>query len=331
MSGKRIKNDDIKNFLKDKNKDINTNEKKYYSFEPILNKINEMNKNNIDQNNIENKIKDKKNKNTIIKKNENLNNNILIKSKTSHNTPKGNNIYNYMNKFKTNNIKNNKLKLHQPFVTSLNVKNIQTSEEESKILSSKYKSKKNNLVSFGKSLNEILINNINEAIMKKGNIIKKKKRKNFSANIYSHNIKNFNNYDIHMKIFDDKLIQIFDDFEKRQKLYKKQRLNYLLPELEERRKKVISRIPLSIKGYKKNEIDIIYTRNVCDLDYQKYYMKDKINMNEILENHNIYNRKDYLSGKVPFFMLTKSVIKPNCKKSISQKNIFSNEIKEISI
>ena len=35
-------------------------------------------------------------------------------------------------------------------------------------------------------------------------------------------------------------------------------------------------------------------------------MKEKINMNDILENHNIYNRKHYLSTKVPFFMLTKS-------------------------
>ena len=167
--------------------------------------------------------------------------------------------------------------------------------------------------------------------MKKGNIILKKKRKNFSANLYNNNIKNFNNYDIHMKIFDEKLIQMFDDFQKKQKIYKKQRLNYFLPELEERRQKVLSRIPLSIKGYKKNKIDIIYTRNVCDLDYQKYYMKEKINMNDILENHHVYNRKDYLSGKVPFFMLTKSVVKPNIKKSTSQKNFFPHKFQEISI
>ena len=37
-------------------------------------------------------------------------------------------------------------------------------------------------------------------------------------------------------------------------------------------------------------------------------------MNEILHNHNKYNRKDYLSGKVPFFILTKTVVKPICMK-----------------
>ena len=168
--------------------------------------------------------------------------------------------------------------------------------------------------------------------MKKGTIMKRKKNKRFSA-FYNKNqkIKNFNDYDIHLKIFDDKLIEIFEDYQKKQKLYKKQRLNHLLPDLEEKRKKIISRIPLSIKAYKKNDIDIFYTRNICDLDYQKYYMKEKINMNDILENHNIYNRKDYLSAKVPFFMLTKSVVKPICKKSSSQNNIFSRGFKNISL
>ena len=317
MSGKRFKNNDIKNIIKF------NNDKKSHLFEPILNKTNQRN-NNIDmQNKEDNKIINDNNKNLII--NNNKKNKILIKSKTSYLTPKTNN--------NINNKKSNKLKINHPFVTSVDFKNIQTNEEESKLLPPNFQSKKNNLVCFGKSLNQILINNINEAIMKNGNVIKKKKRKNFSANIFNkfHNLKNFNNHEMHKQIFENKLIEMYEDIEKKQKFYKKQRLNYLLPDLEERKKRVIARIPLSIKGYKKNEIDMIYTRNICDLDYQKYYMKDKINMNEILENHNIYNRKDYLSGKVPFFMLTKTVVKPICKKSISQKNMLPNNYKEITI
>ena len=314
MSGKRIKNNDIKNILKF-NEDKNS-----HLFEPILNNNNIDNINNL-PNKKDNKITNKKKLiiNNIKK------NNIIIKSKTAYNTPKTNNIINSK--------KNNKLKIHHPFVTSVDFKNIQTNEEESKFLSNKIQSKKNNLVCFGKSLNQILINNINEAIMKNGNVIKKKKRNNFSSNIYNKfcNLKNFNNHEMHKQIFDDKLIEIYEDFQKKQKYYKKQRLNYLMPDLEERKKKVIARIPLSIKGYKKNEIDMFYTRNICDLDYQKYYMKDKINMNDILENHNIYSRKDYLSGKVPYFMLTKTVVKPICKKSSSQKNMFPHKYKEITI
>ena len=173
----------------------------------------------------------------------------MIKSKTNYNIHKGNNN---LNIFKTNEPNNNNIfRIHQPFVTSVNAKNIQTNEEESKKIPSNYISKKNNLVSFGKSLNQILINNINEDIMKKGNIIRMRKRKNFSANLYNHNIKNFNNYDIHMKIFDEKLIQMYEDFLKKQKKHKKQKLKFFLSEFEERRQKVLSRIPLSIKRYKK--------------------------------------------------------------------------------
>lgn len=330
MSVKKCKNNDIKNIL-NKSNDENNLDTKYYLFEPILKKQNndEKNKNFNCQNcqTIKTNLLPCKEFNTINDKDSLIIRNqerskIYIKSKTNLNTPKKiNNINSYKAK---NNI--NKFKILQPFVTSLNFKNIQTNEE-SKNMASKYNSRKNNLVYFGKSLNQILINNINEAIMKKGNIIKKKKKKNFSSTFYKPNIKNFNNYEMHMKIFDDKLIEMYEDFEKKQKLIKKQRLNHLLPDLEEKRKKVISRIPLSIKGYKKNDIDIFYTRNICDLDYQKYYMKEKINMNDILENHNKYNRKDYLSNKVPFFMLTKTVVKPTLKKINSQTNIFPNNFK----
>jgi len=369
MSGKRIKNNDIKNILKDNNNNIdenNENEKQVYLFEPILKQNKENNlkhsTNKIIRRNNENNMiehikkrrinsgklnyftnkKEKVNGNNINNNlimnnnnNDNHNNKIFKKQKNNFNFKKTNdNNDNNINIFNKNNKKkNDNLKIHQPFVTSVDFKNIQTNEEESKIISSKYKSKKNNLVCFGKSLNQILINNINEAIMKKGNIIKKKKKINFTPNNYNTNIKfkNFNNYEMHLKIFDDKLIEIYEDIQKKQKMYKKQRLNYLLPNLEEKKRKIISRIPLSIKGYKKNDIEIFYTRNICDLDYQKYYMKEKINMNDILENHNIYNRKDYLSAKVPFFMLTKSVVKPICKKSNSQQNFFSNGFKNISI
>ena len=52
-------------------------------------------------------------------------------------------------------------------------------------------------------------------------------------------------------------------------------------------------------------------------------MKEKINMNNILENHHKYNRKEYLNEKVSFFMLTKSVVKLNIKKKYFTKKFFS--------
>ena len=219
---------------------------------------------------------------------------------------------------------NNATKKLSPYITSVSFKNIQTgTDTKLDNTTSENISKKNNKVSFGKSLNEVLINNINEAIMKKGSIIQKIKRKNYSSIVYRSGYSNFNDYDLHKKIFDLKLVEIYEDYQKKQSEYRKQRIEELMPSLELRRQEVKNKIPLYIKGYKKKDLDIFYTRNVCDLDYQRYYTKNQLNLNEILENHNKYNRKDYLSGSVPFFLLTKSVFKPMFRKNISQSNIHN--------
>ena len=217
---------------------------------------------------------------------------------------------------------NNITKKLSPYITSVNFKNIQTGTDTLyDNTTSENTSKKNNKVSFGKSLNDVLINNINEAIMKKGSIIQKIKRKNYSSIVYRSGYSNFNDYDLHKKIFDLKLVEIYEDYQKKQSEYRKQRIEELMPSLEIRRQEMKNKIPLYIKGYKKKDLDIFYTRNVCDLDYQRYYNKNQLNLNEILENHNKYNRKDYLSGSVPFFLLTKSVFKPMFRKNISQTNL----------
>lgn len=227
---------------------------------------------------------------------------------------------------------NNITKKLSPYITSVNFKNIQTGTDTLyDNTTSENTSKKNNKVSFGKSLNDVLINNINEAIMKKGSIIQKIKRKNYSSIVYRSGYSNFNDYDLHKKIFDLKLVEIYEDYQKKQSEYRKQRIEELMPSLEIRRQEMKNKIPLYIKGYKKKDLDIFYTRNVCDLDYQRYYNKNQLNLNEILENHNKYNRKDYLSGSVPFFLLTKSVFKPMFRKNISQTNLHNkHNINKIS-
>ena len=246
--------------------------------------------------------------------------------KSSHNDNKS--IHLKKNAMSSSNSRNNFIPSINPFVTSIQFKNIQTNEE-SKSSSYKFIPKKNNLVSFGQSMNQILINNINDSIIKNGKILPKK-RAIISKNLYNEN-KNYNSYEMHKKIFDDKLIEMLEDYKKRQKINKQMKLYNLMPDLKEKRRINNLKIPLSIKGYNKKVIDIFYTRNICDLDYKKYYTKEKINMNEILHNHNKYNRKDYLSGKVPFFMLTKTVVKPICMKSKSQNNILGKHLNLISI
>ena len=169
--------------------------------------------------------------------------------------------------------------------------------------------------------------NINKAIMKQGIIIRQKKRNNYSSNIYKSVHSNFNDKNLHKKMFDSKLEEIFEAYQKKKEEYKKQKIQELMPSLEIRRQKMKSKIPFYIKGYRKKDLDIIHTRSVCDLDYQRYYNKNQLNINDILENHNKYYRKEYLSSSIPFFLLTKTVIKPIFKKNISQKNFSHNNTK----
>jgi len=307
---KSRKNNDIKNVLNTDN---------------ILNKINET-KNLLGEIIKENKkhVKFNISSNNNNKNNSNPKN--LSMPKIMSRTQNTSQNQKYLNKAqnKINIDFNNATKKLSPYITSVSFKNIQTgTDTKLDNTTSENISKKNNKVSFGKSLNEVLINNINEAIMKKGSIIQKIKRKNYSSIVYRSGYSNFNDYDLHKKIFDLKLVEIYEDYQKKQSEYRKQRIEELMPSLELRRQEVKNKIPLYIKGYKKKDLDIFYTRNVCDLDYQRYYNKNQLNLNEILENHNKYNRKDYLSGSVPFFLLTKSVFKPMFRKNISQSNIHN--------
>ena len=321
------------------NKDLTKKNKKNDDIENVLNNDGLMNKINETKNLIGEIIGERK-RNSVIKlsqhNNRNKHNNNEIQNIKSQSMPKitnktlGASKNNHKYKLKSNTIDiniNNNLKKISPYITSVSFKSVQTIDDNK----SEYISKKNNKVSFGQSLNETLINNINEAIMKKGSIIQEIKRKNYSSIVYRSGYSKTNDHDLHKKIFDLKLVEIYEDFQKQQSLYRKQRIEKLMPSLEERRQKIQNKMPLLIKGYNKKNLDIIYTRNICDLDYQRYYNKNQLNLNEILENHNKYNRKDYLSGNIPFFLLTKSVFKPIFRKSGSQENLNNKYKRNIKI
>ena len=180
--------------------------------------------------------------------------------------------------------------------------------------------KKNHKVSFGTSLNQILINNIKTEIRNKGTTIQKIKRKKYSSIIYKSRNSNGGCDDLHKKFFDDKLVHIYENYKKRQELYKKIRIDKLISSYEKNKFENRNNIPLYIRGYNKKKLDIFYTRNMCDLDYQRYYNKSQLNIEDILENHNKNNRKEYLSGNIPFYLLTKTLYKPMLRKSFSQSN-----------
>ena len=323
FSRKSKNNDDIENVLNIDEVDVNN---KNNETKNLIGEIIQENKKNSAHKLSHNYNRNKHNINKNIKNLKSLSMPKIIKQ-----PPNVSQFQNYKTKADKINIDtNNTLHKFNPYITSVNFKNIQTNNE-SKFdnTTSIYMSKKNKKVSFGKSLNETLINNIKEAIIKKGSIIQKIKRKNYSTIIYRSGYSNFNDHDLHKKIFDLKLLEIYEEYQKERSKYKKQRIKELLPNLEQRRLEMRNKLPLYIKGYNKKDLDIVYTRNVCDLDYQRYYNTNQLNLKEILENHNKYNRKDFLSGSIPFFLLTKSVFKPIFRKTISQENVNKKKKRNI--
>lgn len=324
------KNSDIENILIDDIYSSNITKK----VKPKLNFINEITK--------ENKPKKLTNlfynytvKSRYLHYSKNLKNKSLPKSGTKYKTINFKQISlrkdNNKNDNKENNIQNPK-----QFISFTSLINFKTAQEntESKnynsistpILKSKSKLKfkflsKNKKVSFGKSLNQILINNIKTAIKNKGNIIQRLKRKNYSSIIYKSKYSDKSTDDLHKKIFDEKLIEIYEYYQKKQGIYRKQKINELMPDYEKRKFEMRNDIPIYIRGYNKKKMNIFYTKYVSDSNYQRYYNKSQLNIEDIIENHNRYNRKEYVSGNIPFFLLTKTIYRPILyKRSISLNN-----------
>ena len=318
---KRKKNKDIENFMKKK--------RESHKIKITKNLLGEKNKENkkisfftLSRNNKSNQ------RNIYYKKNIIKNNSMPNINTKALNISQNHISINKSNDIKVNANKNNKN--FNPYKTTTNFKNIQTnmnSKFYNVNISKEYNLSKNNKVSFGKSLKQILINNIKEIIESKGNIIQKIKRKNYSTILYRSGYNN-NNFDLHKKIFDLKLVELYEKYKKMITEYRNKRIEELSPTLELKRQEMKIKMPLLIKGYNKKDLDIYYTRDICDLDYQKYYNKNQLNLKDILENHNKNNRREYISGNIPFFLLTKSTYKPTFKKILSQ-NINNKIQKEV--
>ena len=318
------KNSDIENVLID-----SYDKNNIISREKLQNNFNNINKdiNNIKINKTKLPINLFKNKNSLYYPNLKLK--LKAKSLPKYQTIKTTQIIFPINNDNNNNSniknKNKNNKKFKSFGTSTNFKTELKNEEikntnNTSLEQNNFISKKNYKVCFGKSLNQILINNIKAAIKNKGTTIQQIKSKKYSSIIYKPSYSNKNTEDIHKKIFEDKLVEIYDEYKKRQELYKKIRIDKLMSSYEKNKFENRNNIPLYIRGYNKKKLDIFYTRNICDLDYQRYYNKSQLNIEDILENHNKNNRKEYLSGNIPFYLLTKTLYKPMLRKSVSQRN-----------
>ena len=184
---------------------------------------------------------------------------------------------------------------------------------------------KNSKDSFGKSLNDVLIQNINDEMVNKGILLQRpfSSTKSHRSELVKRN-NNFNNYDMHMNIFDQKMIKEFRNYKYGYELSQKKKLRNFSSKIADKKDKIIKSIPVYIKGYKKDTIDIFHSRNIFDLEYQNIYKKSIINVDEILHNQNRTGEYNFKKRKTPFYYLYRTVNNPAYKKLVKKKK--KNEI-----
>jgi hypothetical protein len=222
------------------------------------------------------------------------------------------------NNINSNNINLAKSQNYKTFITSDYIQSNKVNNEE----------EQKNIIHVGKSLNDILIKNINDEMINKGILIQRpfSKKKKCVTQQNSKN-KNFNNYQMHMDLFSDKMKKEFNNYLKEYKLSQKKTLRSVSKEIADKKAKMTKIIPIYIKGFKKDLIDIFHSRKILDLEYQKLYSKPCVNIEEILHYQNKNGNNEFKKGKIPFYWFLRTVNNPYSKKTkIKQQRPHSGNI-----
>ena len=185
-------------------------------------------------------------------------------------------------------------------------------------INKKYKKKEEEKIyTFGKSLNDCFIKSINDEMIKKGIILKNPllKKSSFKKEIPLKN--NYNNLDLHMKIFNQKIMKKFKMYINQYKESQKLKLRSISQQLADKKEKMTNLIPLYIKAYKKENKDVFHSKRIYDIKYQNRYEKPLINLDEILQYQNQCSDYNFRKGKIPFYQFLRTVNNPyeNLKKN----------------
>ena len=180
----------------------------------------------------------------------------------------------------------------------------------------------------GKSLNDYFIKNIKDEMVKKGILMRKplsSQKINYKMDQQPSNI-NYNDFDLHMKIFDSQVLKEFKSQIKDFELPKKKVLKNVSPLMADKKEFMTKKIPIYIRGFKKNGKDVFHSRKVYDMQYQKKYSKPLINLEELIQNHNNYASHNFKKEKMPFYYFLRTVNNPYQNLKITKKRINSGYI-----
>ena len=289
-------------------------------YDSVLNSLPNKKSHNLIKNSISNtltNLKDSKKQNLI---------NQIIREKTNADRI---NLFHKSNRYNTN-IRQEKL--DNSFKYKLN-QNINNKTFITNTYIQKYKPKssgkiieKEKVIHMGKSINDILIKSINDEMINKGILIQMPISAKKIKNMRRASVTNYNNYEKHMEVFEKKMRKEFGDYLKEYKLAGKKSLKSVSKKLADKKINMTKSIPIYVKGFKKNSVDIFHSRKIFDLEYQKFYRKPSVNIEEILHYQNKNGYTNFKKGKIPFYYFLRTVNNPYDKKPLFKKRQKTDKI-----
>ena len=269
-------------------------------------------------NNDNNKKKGKSLLDTFIKEKVDINRKTFYKNYNYNSV----NIINELSESGQNSIFNNnkiyKVKDSGTFITRINNIKKNNSFKDDKI------NKKKGNGNF--SVNENFIKNVKDEMIKKGILIRKPQSSKIRYQKGLPYMNNYNNFELHIETFKSKIINQLNNYIKYYESAQKKKLRDVSEELSNKKDIMTKSIPIYIKAYQKKGKDVFHSRKIYDVDYQNRYRKPSINLEELIQNQNVYSKK-MKNNKFPFYHFLRTVNNPYqnlkvMKKSQNRGQIF---------
>ena len=269
-------------------------------------------------NNDNNKKKGKSLLDTFIKEKVDINRKTFYKNYNYNSV----NIINELSESGQNSIFNNnkiyKVKDSGTFITRINNIKKNNSFKDDKI------NKKKGNGNF--SVNENFIKNVKDEMIKKGILIRKPQSSKIRYQKGLPYMNNYNNFELHIDTFKSKIINQLNNYIKYYESAQKKKLRDVSEELSNKKDIMTKSIPIYIKAYQKKGKDVFHSRKIYDVDYQNRYRKPSINLEELIQNQNVYSKK-MKNNKFPFYHFLRTVNNPYqnlkvMKKSQNRGQIF---------
>ena len=176
------------------------------------------------------------------------------------------------------------------------------------------------------SVNENFIKNVKDEMIKKGILIRKPQSSKIRYQKGLPYMNNYNNFELHIETFKSKIINQLNNYIKYYESAQKKKLRDVSEELSNKKDIMTKSIPIYIKAYQKKGKDVFHSRKIYDVDYQNRYRKPSINLEELIQNQNVYSKK-MKNNKFPFYHFLRTVNNPYqnlkvMKKSQNRGQIF---------